>query len=159
VQKILYRLFRLTKVVIGTSPVKRVLVKSRALISPPGAAVDSNAGSFRLAFGSGCWSRGDRSACWDRPPPSSARADIPDVQVQPGEVVTFKLAFIPVDVEVVLERRSWQDREKLAPSRTPAWRTPSDLSAPTYIILATRSVPSLAGSGSLSYVARLVPRG
>lgn len=157
-QRILYRVFALPKTHLGTSPVTRIVMRTRALLRPPPAVLESAAGSFRLALGSGCWNRGDRGVCWDAPPPSPTRSDIPEVPVRPGELLTFRLGFTPLSVDVVLERDAWQERYELLPTRSPDWRTPIDLSGPTYFILTTRSAPDLAGSGGVSYFGRLVRR-
>ena len=155
-QWILYRLYRLPKSYIGTPLPKRVTIRTRALLSPPSAYLETSSGTFRLNWGGGCWNRGDRASCATPPPPGPGRIGITDVPTRSGEIVTFRLGFDPVRVDVSIWFGETPQRHALPLTRVPRWRVPADPSGPIYISLNARSGFDPTGWGDAIYFARLV---
>lgn len=64
---------------------------------PPSAWVEASPESSWMAYGSYCWGR----ACVDMVSPQT-RDDLPTIEVEQGETVTFHLGFDPAEVTLTL---------------------------------------------------------
>ena len=83
-------------------------------VGPPPAWVETEHGSFWLAYSGFCW----KALCVDM---SAFPDDLPPVVVRKGEVVRFHLGFRPRRVELAVGRRA-DLRLRLEPARTVSWR-------------------------------------
>jgi hypothetical protein len=146
----LYRLFSVpAHDVVG---VRSISVVQRSRVAVPPGSVESRRTTTPLAFGASCWSRGDRGFCSSMVP-SQLRNDVPILQVEPSDLLTFRLAFAPKALGVSLYRGDVLSRAELEPTQSFEWRVPDAFAGRAYVHLSavTRETTPW-GFGQAGYV-------
>jgi hypothetical protein len=109
---------------------------------PPPARMKAPAGSVRMAQGSFCWTHHGKGGCADYLDPDD-RTGLPRLRIHPGELVRFRLRFVPSEVALMLPHRT----VPLEAVRRPRWRVTG---RPRWMMLFARR----EGWGDTSYVVR-----
>jgi hypothetical protein len=115
---------------------------------PPPAFAAARGPEVALQLGSYCWSAPGVRICADGPAP--AVESLAPLDVEAGDVVTFRLGFDPTEAVVLLGGST----VPLESSRTPTWRVPDGFAPPAPGALAGLAVRG--PDGSAIYYARLM---